>query len=280
MASERVLVPENTTDTYKGIQSKIWGRFNFAEAYSHPRGAKLIYEDFQDFPSVPSATTQGFVKGWTVFTATGGTIVDAAIANSSGAVFASDGDNEGAAMVQTMGGCRITKNSGREVFFESMFRTSTIADTKHGFFVGLFDPVIPTATTHIGADGALVTATRNYIGFHRLEGDGDKLDIVYNADGQTQQNFTDAFTLVADTDVRVGFYFDGLESLTFFFNDTQYTTADLGATALDSANFPDDINLNAAFVLNNATGSTPGNTTLRRIMFGYSRLVTDDITFA
>ncbi len=273
MASERVFVPESSSDPSLVLSAAIWGNFPFATAYSAPWRAHFEYENFREFPM--PATNQTTEAGrWSIFLSDGATITDPAIADHSAAKFLSDGDNEAAVLCRKNAGIRITKNSGRIVAYESRLKVSTISDSKNGLFVGLFEPLTPTATSHIGDDGAMVD--KNFIGFHRLEGDGDKIDIVYKADGQTQQSFADALTLVADTFVRVGFLFDGKQTLKFFLDGALYSTATLDATDLDAATFPDDINLAPAIVgAKNATGSTPGDNTINWSAFGYTRGVAD-----
>lgn len=246
---------------------EIWRHFPQNMVDVSPGIGYLLHEDFAVFPAGATNTTGGLDR-WQVFQSDGASIADAGLANVSGIKLASDGDNEGVIVTSATAPIRITKGSTRKVAFGCRFRTSTIADTKHGFIMGLWEALTPTATSHIAAAGTL--ADENFIGFHRLEGDGDKLDIVYKADGQTQQSFADALTLEADTWYRAEFYFDGDKTVKFYLDGVPYATAQLGATELDAATFPDDINLTPTFGMLNATASTPGSFLLDWLRFGYT----------
>jgi hypothetical protein len=265
--------PEAADAPFAYPSPRIWGK-HFAEIDNilDPSMGFLLYEGFDAFP-IPLTNTSPFLKEWNAFLSDGGTITPGGLANVSSIKLLSDGDNEAVALALMSSSIRITKNSTRQVGFEIRVRTSTIADTKHGFFVGLFESLVPTATSHVADAGTL--ADKNFIGFHRLEGDGDKIDIVYKADGQTQQSFTDAETLVADTWVKLGFLFDGASTLRFYVDGQEYATARLGSTEIIAVTFPSDINLAPVIVLKNATASTPGEMLIDWIKFGYTRADAD-----
>lgn len=257
MTVARVTPNESTTTPWAGPSPNIWGKLSPANLLEDPHAGHHFWEDWQGVP-LPATNTTGNMGRWKHFLSDGALFTDGAIANLSSIGMASDGDNEAAILCYgSTAQARITKGNGRPVRLEGRFKFSTIADTKNGFFFGFFEPLTPTGTSHAADDGTL--ADENFIGFHRLEGDGDKIDIVYKADGQTQQSFADALTLVADTWYRLGLYFDGEQTVRFYFNNVEYETARLGASHLDAATFPDDINLQPVIVgAKNATGSTPG----------------------
>lgn len=234
-----------------------------------PRKAFVHHEDFALFPR-PATNTTSNAKDWVAFLSDGGgsEVVDSGDANVSGIKISADGDNEAVVFTRSTAPIRITQGSTRKVAFETRFKTSTIADTKHGLFFGLFEVLVPTATSHIAAAGTLTD--KNFIGFHRLEGDGDQIDVVYKADGQTQQSFIDALTLVADTFTKVGFIFDGVSTIKFYLAGLEYATAQLNYANITAVTFPSDINLTPALALVNATASTPGTTTIDWVRFGYT----------
>jgi hypothetical protein len=248
---------------------KIWKHFPMRVGQDEPRKGYLFHEDFgADFPCVPTLNAAGQLKGFSTWLDTGATIVGGGTANVSSVVVSTDGDNEACTLAHISAPVRITKGSGRKVAFGVRVKFSAISDSKNGSFLGLFEGLTPTATSHIADAGTL--ADKNFVGFHRLEADGDAIDIVYKADGQTQGSFTDTVVLVADTYVKLEFYFDGDQSLSFWIDGVRYTTADLGASVLGAATFPSDINLGLALVLKNATGSTPGSVTYDWTRFGYT----------
>lgn len=218
-------------------------------------------------------------QGLLVFGSDGGTLTySAGVGLANGITVASDGDNEGVGIRSQRVPYRLSR-ADRAFAMEVVLQTSIIDDTEHGFFVGLMDNTAATATSPIAAAGTL--ANVNFVGFHRLEGDGDKLDLVYKADGVTQvSQFTDAITLVAATDVRLGLTyrpeadFDNGRSYVFrwWLNgkpiaDTGTSAGSLGWKQIPSTagdDFPNDVAMGFTFNLLNATATTPGSTTLRR----------------
>lgn len=249
----------------------IWKDFEWALTNGRPGEGFVYHEDFAVGPAFADNTTGVWTGNlpWRYFTSDSSGVITFSTAAESAIVVTSDGDNEGAVLSMAAAPIRITSGSGRKVAFEALVKSSTITDSKHGFFLGLFEPLVPTATSHIQASGAM--ADENFIGFHRLEGDGDKLDVVWKADTITQQSSVgaDAVTLVADTYVKVGFLFDGETTIRFYYNEDDLgSSVRVTETALEATSFPSDINLSMAFALINATGSTPGSTTLEWLRCG------------
>ena len=154
MASERVFVPESSDDPSLVLSPAIWGNFPFATAYSAPWRAHFEYENWREFP-IPATNTTTQAGRWNTFLSDGATMADEVLANHSALKFTADGDNEAAVLTRQNAGIRITKNSRRIVAFEFRMHVSTIADSKNGLFGGLFEPLTPTATSHIGDDGAM-----------------------------------------------------------------------------------------------------------------------------
>lgn len=200
------------------------------------------------------------------------------LGKTGGMTFASDGDNEGISIRQVQAPFKLARASKR-LAFEVVLSTSTITDTKHGFLVGLSEATAQTVTDPITALGAI--ADRNLVGFHRLEADGDKLDIVYKANGVTQVTLAaDAIDLAVDTDVRLGITYDNLRPdfnlgesyiCRFWKNGRVISSGYKKIPNTDGDDFPNDVSLCFFFALMNATGSTPGNTTLRRVRIAQER---------
>lgn len=199
----------------------------------------------------------------------------AGVGDDNGMTFASDGDNEGVGIRHQLVPVRLSR-ADKAFAWELVFETSTITDTKNGFLVGLMDNAASTATSPIAAAGTL--ADRNFVGFHRLEGDGDKLDLVYKADGVTQvTTLPDAITLVADTEYRIGMTYlpngdpftESKYVLRWWLNGERITTGTSHKVipSADGTDFPNDVAMGANFNLLNATGSTPGNITLKRFRY-------------
>lgn len=183
-----------------------------------------------------------------------------------GKTFSSDGDNEGVAFQQIALPFQISRSHGLSVF-ECRLKTSTITDTKHGFFWGLGDAMTLSATVPIAAAGTL--ADENFVGFHRLEGDGDQLDTVYKAATVTQVTVkADAYTLVADTYVKLGMRFEpkndrsGNYYLSFWVDGVRLAD-DKQIPSASGTDFPNHVRMGLLFALLNATASTPGSTSIQ-----------------
>lgn len=200
------------------------------------------------------------------------------LGQTGGMTFSSDGDNEGIGVRSNTALFKLARASKRFAY-EVVLSTSTIADTKHGFFVGLTEATAFSATVPIAAAGTL--ADINLVGFHRLEGDGDKLDLVYKANGVTQvTTVADAIDLAADTDVRLGITYDNLRPdfdtndsyiMRWWKNGRVIASGYKKIPNTDGDDFPNDVSLGFGFSLLNATASTPGTTTLRRVRIAQER---------
>lgn len=242
-----------------GPTPAIWYDCPWSAIDSNPELGFRLYDDFVAFaPTAAAATGCGRYQAWG---STGLTFSPAGILGG-GVTFGSDGDNEGAG-IGTWGNPFKIYSGGPQFWFEASLATSTIADTKHGIFLGLLDSTaVLSATVPIAADGTL--ADKNLIGFWRLEGDGDKVDTYYKANGQTAVPVgADAVTLVADTFVKLGMRFKD-DVLTFYADGTALAdTITKTVIQASAASLPDGTCMGLAFAVLNATATTPGSTTLR-----------------
>jgi hypothetical protein len=230
-------------------------------------GLSVHNDDFLTVASIDAsgaAVTGNYATAgghYEIYAHQGGTITSGSTVGGD-IVVASDGDNEGIAIGPNVTAAfKITAANMRRLWFECRFKVDTIADTKNGVFIGLLEKAAVAAAVPITTSGTI--ADTNIIGFHRLEGDGDKMDVVYKADGQTQQTaLADAVTLVADTYKKVGFYFDGLSTVKFYDDGEEVASARLDYDDLNAATFPSDVVLGPCIAIMNATGSTPGSLTV------------------
>lgn len=274
MAVESLLAP-GTVGRYSG---RVWQNVPFeAIKAGVVRGSYHEWDmgDLKPSSNVNAAEAY-WDKGAMVFGSNGAALAYfAGTGLDNGMTFSSDGDNEGAtfrAQNVSYQIARSTKAFAAEVELE----TSTITDTKHGFFWGLLENTAGDATHPIAADGTL--ADENLVGFHRLEGDGDKLDLVYKANGVTQVTvLADAVTLAADTPIRLGMTFnidkDPAYSASRYVFRWWADGALIAGTSYkvipsaDGTDFPNDVAMGPIFALLNATATTPGNTTVHRMRF-------------
>lgn len=214
-----------------------------------------IYDDFENGPLVASGAEADYA-GYRGFADTGGTVADGGEWGGT-LVLSSDGDNEGAGLRTGCAPFQIDRAQGK-FWFEARVKTSTIADTKHGLFLGLTEAAAITATSPIAAAGTL--ADINFVGFHRLEGDGDYFDTVYKANTVTQVTVkADAVVIVADTYVKLGMVFDPCTNVLTFYKNGVPLADTYTIPAADGTDFPNDVRLGLLISVLNATASTPGS---------------------
>lgn len=266
-----------TDDTDRGHSNALWSNCPILALKENPslgvHGRIQFGPDGFRLSTNVNAAIAYWSNGFNLF-GSDGFAVAAYDVDGGGITIGSDGDNEGGSL-QLAGAPIQISQSHLPMWWELRGKTSSIADTKHGFIAGLGALASLSATVPIAAAGTL--ADFNFVGFHRLEGDGDMLDTVYKADGVTQVTVkADAATLVADTFFKIGMYYDpGIAydiqdpnrsgqsryNLKFFFNGRQL--ADIKAIpSAAGTDFPNDVRLAPFFGLLNATASTPGTCTL------------------
>lgn len=262
--------PTEVTD--RELSPAIWADFPAAEITENPTLGFFLVEDFTNQPDV-AAGAQALYGNYKGFASTGGSVVNVAAVAGGQKVFSSDGDNEGASMGQAAFPVMISR-SHKLTCWEARVKFSSIADANTGGFAGLLESASLSATVPIAADGTL--SDNNLVGFHRLEGDGDKLDVVYKANGVTQVTLlADAVTLVADTFVKIGLRFEPTNSIgsyyiRFFANNVELIPTN-GRYQIPSAagtDFPNDVTLGWVLAMLNATASSPGTMTADWVALG------------
>ena len=182
-----------------GLSYELWKNFPVVESLAL-RDLNVGYGVYPDLVSFN--TTSGGAATYTDSSSTIAQLTEAQGGVGGGIRVFNTADNEEAS-IQWCGGAgspfRISNVAGeeRELVFECRFRTDVITDAKAGFFIGLAEEGLAAANTITDA-GAL--ADKDAIGFHRLEGDGDTLDFVYQKAGQTAQTVkADWKTIAAST---------------------------------------------------------------------------------
>jgi len=170
-----------TINDDRGPSINLWADCPWSDIQDDPNKGQSFWDDFT-LGSTVAAGAEAGTRLYKGFADTGGSVVDAA--ELGGALtFSSDGDNEGASLMSLATSFVLTQDGG-DFWFEARIKKSTIADTKHGFFLGLANSLTLSATVPIAADGTI--ADENLVGFHNLEADGDTVDSIYKADGVTQ----------------------------------------------------------------------------------------------
>lgn len=265
-------------DTSRGPTSSIWGDCPVAEIQEDPGIGMYFFEDFLNVPN-GAAGAQALYGNYWMFADTGGSVTEAT--QAAGAqlggikVLSSDGDNEGASFQTVPKPFEIDRtNNGKKFWFEARIQTSTIADTKHNIFVGMIENCTLSATVPITAAGAI--ADQNCVGFFRPETartvagtGGAVMNVVYKANGVAAVTLaSDAVTLVAATWVKLGMKFTpsqgqpGVWYLQFHKNGVEIVAARYQVVAAQGTDFPNDVGLGVFMAVLNATGSTPGTSSI------------------
>lgn len=251
-----------TEDSSRGPSANIWGDCPVLEIIRDPGKGVHFFDDFIATPDVAAGAeaVYGIYKG---FASTGGSVAEGASIFGE-KTLSSDGDNEGASLATVSKPFKIARGQGR-FWFECRVKVGitniTTTDNKHGTFVGLIDTSTLSATVPIAAAGTL--ADENFVGFHQLEGDSDKFDTVYKADGVTQVTVgADAVTIADDTYVKLGMVFDpNTYKLTFFKNGVVLADS-YTVVAAAGTDFPNDVNMGLVVAVLNATATTPGSSSI------------------
>lgn len=241
-------------DTSRGPSQSIWSDCPWVEINTGLMDGITLFDDFLSGPRVTAGAeaAHGVYRG---FADTGGSVADGGEIGGV-LVLSSDGDNEGASFRTATAPFQIGRNLGK-LWFEARLKSSDIADTKHGIFVGLMADAALTAVLPITAAGAI--ADVNIVGFHRIETDGDQFDVVYKADGVAQVTVQgDAAIMAADQYVKLGMIFDPrTNQITFYRNGVRLTNAVTVPVALGT-DFPNDVRLGLVVAILNATATAPG----------------------
>jgi hypothetical protein len=234
-------------DSSKGFSPAIWDTCPALQFMLDPQAGFIYFTDFKEGLQLPANCTTAaadanfhmpdYITACTA--ATAGTVISTLATDINGVVrLKSVTDNEDA-IVCVLGGKNaagmVSFRSGKALWMEARIKVGLISDSNYSVYVGFAQEGLTATTTLITASDALVD--KDYVGFRRTFADGDKLDTVINTESAEGPNDigADAITIVADTWVKVGMYFDGT-TLTFYKNGVALADT----IALDSAIFTID----------------------------------------
>ena len=142
---------------------------------------------------------------------------------------------------------KITKDSGKKLWFEvgGIF-ISSVADIS--IYIGLFGK----ADKEVGVDD---TGAENYadgVCFRTLNGTPTEIDTAVGKNGTEGEVKSDGATLAANTEIKLGIYFDGVNTITFFVNGTALADT----VAADATNFPHDVGLTPLLYVKEGAGAS------------------------
>lgn len=235
---------KDATDTGSGPSPSIWGNCPVLDFILDPAAGTYFFDDFIDIPVIttPTITTEAAWGGtrYKAFGSAGGTLVSGGSLNGDVVLTETD-DDQGVSIATIALPFKIIIGGGN-LWFEARIKTNSATNTKHGFFLGLMDSATLSATVPIAADGTL--ADENLVGFHRLEGDGDKVDTVYKADGVTAVTVgADAATIAADTYIKLGIKYDDSTNILSFYADGAKLADTKTIPSAAGTDFPNDVTM-------------------------------------
>lgn len=262
---------DNTPNTDRGPSPFIWGDCPWMEIMSDPG---VGYGEFHEFMDANlGITTTGTQTAWQNGLRYNGTNTTGSIATGDavGGVVALSNttDDHYVAIGSGNAPYQISRSHGK-LWFEARIKTSTVTDAKHDIVVGLSELTAFAAGVPLTTAGAL--ADKNFVGFQRPESarttagtGGGIMNALYKADGVASVTLaSDAATLTADTYVKVGMVYNPSDYyLRVYVNGIEVASSSklIPATA-DGADFPNDTRLCWLFAIMNATGTSPGSSSI------------------
>ena len=151
----------------------------------------------------------------------------------------------------------------KDLAFECRLKVNTIADSIGDIFIGLAGAagVAPAAVSvPITQTADTLATTVSLLGFHKLSGDGDKVDLAYERASGTTATKADVATLVADTYIKLGFRYSGHhKTVSVFVNGAEVVSSRVAASVTGATPWPNDYMapMIATMQVDGTTGMTP-----------------------
>lgn len=212
----------------------------------------FLFDDFARPPRLTASNTTAISGKYYSFLNTGVVaggptgVADVGDALGELSISGNDADNDQGYVQFSTGNPFVIQNdhSGNTglVYFETRMKVASIADNSCAFFAGLGQGLV--ADNDLVDDTGALAAAKAYIGIRRLNDDGDKTDIVFQAASQTLNAvITNASTLVANTYFKFGFRYDpwavdSAKRIKFFLDGVEQSTY-VTDTEINAATFPE-----------------------------------------
>lgn len=239
-----------TDATGRGPSTRLWGKWAqpvIGQLWQDPNFGWGYFDDFLTFTATANNyTIAGDGTVAPIQTAIGG------IVRLDTTDTANDEEYLGFGLA-TSAPFKIDENAGR-VWFECRVRISSVTDSHAAWAVGMCEEGCSAA--NFLTDGTGVIADKDFVGFSVVDADADALTIVHNTAGGGGRTTVDATltngALTASTWVKLGFYYDGINDLTFYVNGVPEPTG----CEQDDTNFPDGEELTVIFAAKTTTATT------------------------
>lgn len=132
----------------------------------------------------------------------------------------------------------------KDLVFECRFKVSAITDSLGDLFIGLAGAagVAPAASAvPITQTADTLATTVSHLGFHKLSGDGDKIDLSYERASGTVATKADVGTLVADTYIKAGFRWNAAtKTCSIYIDGAEISASKVSATTSGATPWPND----------------------------------------
>jgi hypothetical protein len=151
----------------------------------------------------------------------------------------------------------------KDLVFECRLKVNSIADSIGDIFIGLGGAAgvaLSASAVPITQTASTLATTVDLLGFHKLSGDGDKMDLAYERASGTVATKADVATLVADTYIKLGFRYSGhSKTVSIFVDGAEVVASRIAASVTAATPWPTDYltPVIATMQVDGTTGMTP-----------------------
>lgn len=230
-------------DTDFGPSKAIWSDCDILNFIRDPSKGFYFFDDFLNFePNSTDAKYDVYIDTGVTVTPKQG-VLDGVVE-----IGGNDADNDEGVLSAYAPMAQISDGAGEAfpLWFEARWKKASIADNALASFIGLAyddDSSVTVAKTLCLTDNDGALGAFSFIGFHVDQADGDALDFVYKAEGQTAVvKIAGVQTLVADTWYKLGFKYDpnaDADRRIKIYVDGEEQSTYVTATNIAAATFPD-----------------------------------------
>lgn len=251
----RVMLKDNlgSERTDRWFSPNIWGDCPIEAIVNGTIPGRFFQDDFvgvvPNTSAGAGATTGLGTAGYFIYGDTGVTVkAQAGVEEGVLEVAGNDADNDESVVSTGSPSFIISDTAGddKKLWFEARVKKASVADNACGTFVGLgwdHGNGVSVAKTLCLTDDDAALGAFSFIGFHVDQANGDAMDFVYKANGQSAVVKIAAVEVpVADTFTKVGFVYypdnPAAKKIKVFINNVEQTTY-VTATNIATATFPD-----------------------------------------
>jgi len=280
--------PSFTQSTDRGPSPSLWeanGAHTMSKLQDNPTLGWYEWDDFIGVPTSlftnPTLTTQVAFGRYKAFAensgsiqpTSGGTAGTVGVANAAGTIttvpevggilkfVTGTGDNDAISLQSWPSNFQIFHGTGK-VFFEARVKLVTSV-TLGGMFIGLMEQQTLAAAVPFVDDTGAFSANLDAVGFMKVQAIAGYVDSLYVLDGTKTVIQTGVSTatgpsataMVADTYVKLGFFYDSLTGLVTFYRNGLPLTTTKTVSATAGSGFPNNVLLAPTFAYKNSSAA-------------------------